>query len=560
MKKFLPVFLFVFIFYSDVFSQTTIPPLNIGDLKVDASVSNLLRYGNGYEYFNTTKAPKEYFENLTDARLSINDVILGLRYEISDPIEYGVDFKGIKKRFIEYNHKIGVSLRAGDFYDIYSRGLTLNVFEERALAYDTGIDGIRLTYKNKFSDNKQNPLDFRTQIIGGDLEYRDFLVLSRVEKYKIRNVNFDFSPIKQVKFGGSYIYSLGDIPNADVTTNIKAYLPEVNMTVNLPDFEFYTGYARKHINTSPNTLYPQAISADGDGLYSSVSYTKGSVGMTLEYKNYRFDLTNPDNRSPDRPTKMLPFQNPPTAVKEHTYTLISRNPHVVNFNDEVGGQLDVLYVVNDKLTLNLNAAVASEHYEYIDSDSTSRLVFARVDRSDNFIPNFNKAFSPYWEAFVEAEYLADPKWTFKGAYCRQYSTLYNYEFPANSKIDHFTTVPLEVKYIINKTYALKLNMEQQWAYSSIRINQKSFMNQYISLNLTKSPELSLSVNAEFTNDDEEPTGKKFWAQGEALYRLNQSNTVIVSYGSERGGLKCTNGICRFVNPFEGFRLTIQSQF
>jgi hypothetical protein len=559
MKKFLLVFLFVFIFYSNALSQITIPPLNIGDLKVDASVSNLLRYGNGYEYFNTTKAPKEYFENLTDARLTINDVILGLRYEISDPIEYGVNFKGIRKRFIEYNHKIGVSLRAGDFYDIYSRGLTLNVFEERALAYDTGIDGIRLTYKNKFGDGK-NPLDFRAQIIGGDLEYRDFLVLSRVEKYKIRNVNFDFSPWKQVKFGGSYIYSLGDIPNADVITNIKAYLPEFNMTVNLPDFEFYTGYARKHINTSPNTLYPQPISADGDGLYSSVSYTKGSVGMTLEYKNYRFDLTNPDNRSPDRPTKMLPFQNPPTAVKEHTYTLISRNPHVVNFNDEVGGQLDVLYVVNDKLTLNLNAAVASEHYEYIDSDSTSRLVFSRVDRSDNFIPSFNNAFSPYWEAFFEAEYFADSKWTFKGAYCRQYSTLYNYEFPANSKIDHFTTVPLEVKYIINKTYALKLNMEQQWAYSSIRINQKSFMNQYISLNLTKSPELSLSVNAEFTNDDEEPTGKKFWAQGEALYRLNQSNTVIVSYGSERGGLKCTNGICRFVNPFEGFRLTIQSQF
>jgi hypothetical protein len=559
MKKFLPVVLFIFVFCSNAFSQISIPPLNLGDLKVDASVSNLLRYGNGYEYFNTTKTPKEYFENLTDARININDVILGLRYEISDPIEYGVNFKGIRKRFIEYNNKIGISLRAGDFYDIYSRGLTLNVFEERALAYDTGIDGIRLSYRNKFGDNK-NPLELRAQIIGGDLEYRDFLILSRVEKYKIRNINFDFSPWKQVKFGGSYIYSLGDIPNADVMTSIKAYLPEFNMTINLPDFEFYTGYARKHINTTPNSLYPQAISADGDGLYSSVSYTAGSVGMTLEYKNYRFDLTNPDNRSPDRPTKMLPFQNPPTAVKEHTYTLISRNPHVVNFNDEVGGQLDILYVVNDKLNLNFNAAVASEHYQYIDSDSTSRLVFTRVDRSNNFIPSFDAGFSPYWEAFFEAEYYADSKWTFKGAFARQSSTLYNYEFPDNSKKDFFTTIPVEVKYVINKEYAVKLNFEQQWAHSSIRINQKSFMNQYVSVNLTKSPQLSFSANAEFTNDEEEPTGKKFWAQGEVLYHLNQENTIIVSYGSERGGLKCTNGICRFVNPFEGFRLTVQSQF
>lgn len=559
MKKFLPVVLFIFVLYSNAFSQISIPPLNLGDLKVGASVNNLLRYGNGYEYFNTTKTPKEYFENLTDVRLNVNDVIVGFRYEISDPIEYGVNFKGFRKRFIEYNNKIGVSLRAGDFYDIFSRGLTLNVFEERALAYDTGIDGIRISYRNKFGSGK-NPLDFRAQIIAGDLEYRDFLILSRVEQYKIRNINFDFSPVKQIKFGGSYIYSLGDIPNANVITAIKAYLPEFNMTVNLPDFEFYAGYAHKHVNTSPNTLYPQAISSKGDGLYSSVSYTKGSVGMTFEYKNYRFDLTNPDNRSPDRPTKMLPFQNPPTAVKEHTYTLISRNPHVVNFNDEVGGQLDILYVMNDQLTLNFNAAIASEHYEYVDSDPTSRLVFTRIDRSDNFIPSFNDAFSPYWEAFFEAEYFVDSKWTLKGAFSRQSSTLYNYEFPDNSKKDFFTTIPVEVKYIINKEYALKLNFEQQWAYSSIRINQKSFMNQYVSLNLTKSPELSLSVNAEFTNDEEEPTGKKFWAQGEALYRLNQSNTVIVSYGSERGGLKCTNGICRFVNPFEGFRLTIQSQF
>lgn len=559
MKKFLPVVLFVFVFCSNAFSQISIPPLNLGDLKIGASVNNLLRYGNGYEYFNTTKTPKEYFENLTDVRLNVNDVIVGFRYEISDPIEYGVNFKGFRKRFIEYNNKIGVSLRAGDFYDIFSRGLTLNVFEERALAYDTGIDGIRISYKNKFGSGK-NPLDFRAQIIAGDLEYRDFLILSRVEQYKVRNINFDFSPWKQIKFGGSYIYSLGDIPNANVVTAIKAYLPEFNMTINLPDFEFYTGYARKHINTTPNSLYPQAISADGDGLYSSVSYTKGSVGMTLEYKNYRFDLTNPDNRSPDRPTKMLPFQNPPTAVKEHTYTLISRNPHVVNFNDEVGGQLDILYVVNDNLNLSFNAAVASEHYQYIDGDSTSRLVFTRVDRSDNFIPSFDAAFSPYWEAFFEAEYYVDSKWTLKGAFSRQSSTLYNYEFPDNSKKDFFTTIPIEVKYIINKEYALKLNFEQQWAHSSIRINQKSFMNQYVSLNLTKSPELSFSANAEFTNDEEEPTGKKFWAQGEALYHLNQSNTIIVSYGSERGGLKCTNGICRFVNPFEGFRLTIQSQF
>ena len=77
----------------------------------------------------------------------INDVIFGLRLEVSDPIEYGRNFVGIRKRYIEYKHKTGISLRAGDFFDIISRGLSMNVFEDRGLAYDTGIDGIRIIYK-----------------------------------------------------------------------------------------------------------------------------------------------------------------------------------------------------------------------------------------------------------------------------------------------------------------------------------------------------------------------------------------------------------------------------
>jgi hypothetical protein len=86
------------------------------------------------------------------------------------------------------------------------------------------------------------------------------------------------------------------------------------------------------------------------------------------------------------------------------------------------------------------------------------------------------------------------------------------------------------------------------------------MNHLISLTLSRSPNLSFTFNTEFTDDDEEPTGKKSWNLGEIQYKINQSNTVTVSYGTERGGLRCANGICRFVQPFEGFRATVQTQF
>ncbi|HMS65245.1 MAG TPA: hypothetical protein PKD83_08345 [Ignavibacteria bacterium] len=60
------------------------------NLNVEAAVTNLLRYGSGYQYTGSIKNSKEYFENLTDARFNINGVTFGLRYEISDSIEYGL--------------------------------------------------------------------------------------------------------------------------------------------------------------------------------------------------------------------------------------------------------------------------------------------------------------------------------------------------------------------------------------------------------------------------------------------------------------------------------------
>jgi hypothetical protein len=86
------------------------------------------------------------------------------------------------------------------------------------------------------------------------------------------------------------------------------------------------------------------------------------------------------------------------------------------------------------------------------------------------------------------------------------------------------------------------------------------MNTYLSVGVSKSPELSATVNLEFTNDSEDPSGKKFWALGELAYKLSGANTITASYGSERGGLRCTSGICRYVRPFEGFRLSISSKF
>jgi hypothetical protein len=253
---------------------------------------------------------------------------------------------------------------------------------------------------------------------------------------------------------------------------------------------------------------------------------------------------------------MLPFQNPPTVVKEHTSTLISRNPHVVDFNDEVGAQLEVNYVPSDDLTFLFNASMASKHYKYLYNDTADS--YTRIDRSDDYIPAFDNEFNPFWEVYLESEYYATKEIFARLGLSRQSSVTFTY--PNSVERIFATTIPIEFKYTFMKDITAKLIFEQQWMNNSIRIDEKDYMNQFVALSFIKSPQLTLTLNAEFTNDDEEPSGKKSWIQGEMSYNINSANVVTVSYGSERGGLRCTSGICRYVNPFNGFRLTIQSKF
>ena len=529
------------------------------NLNVKAALNNLLRYGSGTETFLGNSYAKEYFENVTDARLSVNDVIFGIRYEIDQPIEYGVNYRGIKKRFIEYNNTdIGLNLRAGDYWEIVAKGLSFNTFEDRGLFYDTGVDGIKISYKKTFGEKK--PVKTKGLLMMGRIVYNDNLKPERVETYDIRSGNFEISPIKPLTFGANYVYAQGTVPAGLDTTGLQSYIPEGYATLNIGNLQVFASYAHKQTNTSKSITYPIPFNAKGDGFYGSVSYSLPKVGFTLDYKNYRFDLTAPDYRSTDRPTRMLPFQNPPTAVKEHSSTLLSRYPHVVDFNDEVGAQFDVVYAPDDKTTFNLNMAAASRHYDYKNVGSGALIVYNRVDRGNGWLPSFDEQFSPWGEFFLEGERYFSDKFYGKVAYDYQNSTIYDNLNPATSEKLKIHTIPAEFRYTFIENYTAKVNFEQQFIYNSQMPGDKNFINQLLSLSVSRSPDISATVSYEWTTSDQEPTGKKNWLLGEVSYKINPTNTVTVSYGSERGGVRCTNGICRYVRPFEGFRLTVNSKF
>jgi Family of unknown function (DUF6029) len=521
------------------FSQDVVP-----------SVSNLFRYGNGERNLATLKIPQTYFENLTDARISIpENFVIGFRLLIDDPPEIGETFKGISRRYIEYN-KDNIYMRAGNSSTLFGRGLALNLFENRGLAYDTWMDGIKFKYTTDF---------YNATILGGTINFRDSINFVRNEIYKIRGGNFEINPFPEILIGGSYIYSEGVIPQGEINSgvpskNIKAEIPEAYLSLNMNNISLYIDWSHKWTN-----VITDHYASNGSELYGALSYFSDGYGLTLDYKNYSFDILDPYGRNDaTRPTRMLPFQNPPIVQKEYSFTLLTRPLHEVDFNDEVGFQVDAFYSVSDNTTINFNSSLSSRHDSY--NLNPDGFTFTQIKRSANFLPSTKKELFPYYEIFIEGEHYYTSSSLFKLAFALRQETFFN-EFSSDKSSTITTSIvaPIQIQNTFSPGFSLTLQSEHEWVRETFNEIKNNYFNQLITLISSFYSRITATIRYEYTTSNSEVSERKNWLIGELGYRLEGSHTITISYGSERGGQVCSNGICKYIQPFEGLRISILSQ-
>jgi len=48
-----------------------------------------------------------------------------------------------------------------------------------------------------------------------------------------------------------------------------------------------------------------------------------------------------------------------------------------------------------------------------------------------------------------------------------------------------------------------------------------------------------------------------WVSGEISYKPSSALTLRTNYGTEKGGVRCTGGVCRYISPFDGMRLMLE---
>lgn len=542
---------------------------------VQYSVANEFRYGNGERYQNEKVENTEYLEDLFNARVYVKDFLVGFRVQVDKPRELGLgpDTIGLTQYFAEFTRD-GLTARAGTFYKLVGQGLVFNTFESRPVGFNTQTNGAELdyTYKNNL---------FAAGVFGGSLDYRDILQTDRLEEYQIRGARGETNPIREVSLGGSFVAATGEKTRNGFRDEFDAYLREAYGGVNYKGFNALFNWADKRTVLDSAVRVLSSSSGYGTGWYGKVGYTGTLFSVTGEYKDYRFDLVRPvDIQNTTRSTRALPFQNAPTLVPEHDKTLLARNPHTIDFSDELGFQISGLVYPTEKLTFSFLATAASRHAAWepvvlTDSTGVETLNHNMVGGERLSFPELaDYRYSPYWELFAQADYELNDDVFLKLGLQRKDNVVYYDQLhigaPGHSEIYKVTTGMADAVVKLSSKNSLHGILELQRVYDSKEITDGSdslgiepfdgrFYNVLMTLEFSRSPRWAVNGRVEWSSSDREQGGRQLWPVIGGIYRIGRAHTVSAQYGWERGGVVCTGGVCRFINPFTGFRLTVTSK-
>jgi hypothetical protein len=521
--------------------------------------SNSLRLGSGETDNGAFMENKRYLEEIANARLFYEGITLGLRYELSDPSEVGPNFQGIRRRWIEYQ-KDELSLQAGHTNALYGRGLTINMFESRPLNYDSWVDGISGSYEYKFSKEQTEirpSIDAR--FVAGNLDFIDIDSTKPIQHIKSQAVNGNVGLFnKKLNLGVAFVQAFTNVnrelPSGTKTTSRETDQPEFNLSFITDHIEGFFGFTEMRSRLTQVDNRPDSLYRKGQALYGSLSYSSDVLGIVSEYKDYRYYVHKPGEKDEDYLSK-LPISSPPEVYKDFTYTSITRTTHAVNFDDELGFQLESIITAIEHFNIDLYGAASSRHNGYSDSLGSDGL--PTIIGSVSGLPEFkNPAFYPFWELFSEVEYdFGDLNYVKLFGHRRSDVTAASGSI-ADTK--RSTTVGTKLQFQTTKNQSLLTSFEYQWMFDSQReandhqLNNILFIAQY-----SFNPLITFGGQYDFSTWYEQ--GKHIWPQAFMSVRVGSAHTVLVSYGDERGGLNCTGGICRIVPAFSGLRFSITSQ-
>ena len=497
-----------------------------------------------------------------------------LSLELSNPPEIGLKEEGVREFLLGYYNE-NFSLELGDFYKTWGRGLILNQVMYQHLDFDTGARGVSVEYQKD---------DLILNVLGGESGIRKSTTLlggynPRIPNYFLdQNIYGSDLTLSSSGLIMGFSLLLTEQSDTDISSTIGGMRFE--KPYNKGDLFLSFMHKRSERNGTENNLE----SDKGNGIYlSNINYID-DWSLTSNYRRYRIDIKDPSERDNivNNYAQALDIQRSPTAYYQHSFKLLSRNSKQANLNDEVGLELELTGPIGDDKTLLVSYSKSSSTKGWHSNEFgiwNAEPLTITGGNSNSLFPSSDKDSYPFDELFIELngynksgnvfyrigfDYLSDT-----------FAVLANSDVSESFEVNKAITFPSMVNITLNDLWSIEMQLELQRAKKGFEVtnngkssftsllSEKYQKNTFVSLTANYSSKWSLTIANESTNSDEALSNfeSNTWNSMSLTYRIKSDSALEVFYGSIRGGLDCTNGVCRYIQSFEdGLRIDYNVSF
>ena len=446
-----------------------------------------LQASNRLEYRLSWPEKNESFRNWLDADYYFGGVITGFRLQMTQPSD-GVDVsQKIVQRYVEYSHS-NLRLRVGNFYKRLGRGLIFHAFElqkislnrfEQNFIVDRNVDGVLLDWQSQ---------RISATLFSGSPKWRP-------AKETLRAAAFTVRPRIWLSMGMNYLRS--NNPSAQLYGEVKREFLSFSSEFTADWGSLYSEYA-----------WQQGKEKRRRAVYLASNVFLGPVGLSAEWKDYKQFFTG--------------YNNPPTLVKEHSFTLLNRHSHQVNLLDEIGMQLEATASLGPQTSLVVNYSRAENHKHEFSSLFEEKY----LELSKN------------WNETVALRGAVDASRDRPvGEESRRTAVLEgDYYFPSRRSI----TVLIQAQKLRNFYAHTEIS---NWLVM-IGGNEPGRVSVYLQWEHSTSP-------LEKRSD---------WYQLNLNIKIGGTHDLFFTVGQRRAGLACASGQCRYVPEFRGVEFRLNSRF
>ncbi len=465
------------------------------------------------------------------------------------------DGTGLGMRYVGYENDF-VDVTLGHFYEQFGGGLALRAYEDRALGYDTQMDGARvivrpydgITLKGVYGRNRFQFVDGR--VVNSAAIVRGFD--GEIHLNQTFNKFFEGKKL-DLTFGGSLVskYQPDDNDEFILPENVGVY--GGRMTLRYGKFFMDAEYIHKDNDPSSDNEY---IYNPGHAAVANFGYSQKGLGILFSAKSVD-NMSFRSDRTQQLQNLLVNFL--PAMNKTHTYNLVaSLYPYATQPLGEIAYQGEILYTIKKGtplggkygMSINPNYSVAfGPNHRFINYSGfdSSRVTYNTTPFDANSIL--------YWQDFnINISRKFNKKFNMIASYYNIHLNNDVVKLTTNAKGTIISNIGvLEMGYKINRKHSLRTEFQALFT-------EKDFGDwATVVVEYTLAPHFFFGIMDQYNFGNDNPDLRLHYVIGTFGY-VKDATRITMSYGRQRAGLFCVGGVCRFVPASNGLTLNFTQSF